>query len=756
MAKKIRFPLEMANGAEVRSLDEFREHFELSKVLEYYKIGKLLKWLDVYYYTEEAEKVQSLNPESGDFVKQLCAALGVELPEEEVDYETIAERAERLERLKQYTSDEKILAMVDAVAFDQDELYDRLDEGCETIYLCGENISVPSGAKGREIVDLLKRGAVRETPEEISNDDDEELEGYEDFEKITIYHENYVCIDFCGVEFNSSDERVDFKLWVDNLTSGSIEVFVVNLRVNGRNYKTYESLGTIDLSDDEEFNVSIHDLDGVSYEEIKEVEAEFAFTTEKENVMYCSKAVKLKCDTITESVLAKTVSDMAEGVLILNGLDKVVFFRDITFDEEAEELKLNLYAYSAAEWECSYTLWLKDVTVNGILCETEPLIGAVQNGEFEKMQVSIPMVDDVPYQNIDKIEFEVVTVDGINAGIDDAKCLRSISRRLRVKCDMSKKTYENEVRSVEIDNLILEESGIRVEFMGVEFDSENGSMEVHMFVDNESNKDIELYIKNLRVNGKEHTDREFLEAVDEDDCSSIDEWYPGVNVNTHKDIQEVEFEIEVDDEDERALFETKRLQVLYNTSKQTFKTIVLRDEIIEEDEEEEDFNESNDETDEDSKSNMINVHECITMFDMMDMEIEFRGLDIDKKDGKIYFNIWSENDTENPIRLYMKNLKINGRMYASCDHIATLERDDYDYYEYIARLEYVEIACEDIRTIEFEVEIDDDRNIEMYDTKRIRIVCDMSWEKFGVEIIRDRIVKVTGCIKSIFKNSFDS
>ena len=42
MAKKIRFPLKLAEGAEARTLDELREHFDLQAVLEYYKNGKLL------------------------------------------------------------------------------------------------------------------------------------------------------------------------------------------------------------------------------------------------------------------------------------------------------------------------------------------------------------------------------------------------------------------------------------------------------------------------------------------------------------------------------------------------------------------------------------------------------------------------------------------------------------------------------------------------------------------------------------------
>ena len=45
MAKKIRFPLEMDNGLEVRSMEELRNNFSLGRVLEYIQNGKLVIWL---------------------------------------------------------------------------------------------------------------------------------------------------------------------------------------------------------------------------------------------------------------------------------------------------------------------------------------------------------------------------------------------------------------------------------------------------------------------------------------------------------------------------------------------------------------------------------------------------------------------------------------------------------------------------------------------------------------------------------------
>ena len=55
MAKKIRFPLQMKDGAAVRTLEELREHFDLESVLGYFSDGKLKTWLADRYYDEMAQ-----------------------------------------------------------------------------------------------------------------------------------------------------------------------------------------------------------------------------------------------------------------------------------------------------------------------------------------------------------------------------------------------------------------------------------------------------------------------------------------------------------------------------------------------------------------------------------------------------------------------------------------------------------------------------------------------------------------------------
>ena len=69
MAKKIRFPLKMANGTDVRTIEELRTNFDLTTVLGYYADGKLITWLRDRFYDTEADKIEQQSPQQHKGVK---------------------------------------------------------------------------------------------------------------------------------------------------------------------------------------------------------------------------------------------------------------------------------------------------------------------------------------------------------------------------------------------------------------------------------------------------------------------------------------------------------------------------------------------------------------------------------------------------------------------------------------------------------------------------------------------------------------
>ena len=149
MAKKIRFPLEMENGIEVRSMEELRNNFSLGRVLEYVQNEKLVIWLRDRYENNIADAIAELDKMDSELPRKVMAIFDIPYDEKtDDDLKQVADRAERIKRLKEFTDEIQYADQIDKVAFDQDELYDLLDEEVNEIYLCGDRFSIPLSVKG--------------------------------------------------------------------------------------------------------------------------------------------------------------------------------------------------------------------------------------------------------------------------------------------------------------------------------------------------------------------------------------------------------------------------------------------------------------------------------------------------------------------------------------------------------------------------------------------------------------------------------
>lgn len=169
MAKKIRFPLEMEHGVKVRSLEELRENFLLSRVLIYASNGKLVTWLRDRYLDDIADEIEYLDVNDSEFPKKVCEIFGIEYDENTaIDIEKAKERSRKLEVLKEYTTDEKFFDVVDNIAFTQDDLYDLLDGQQNLIYLCGEKFDIPMSKKGITYIGINNPIVVIDAKEKVN------------------------------------------------------------------------------------------------------------------------------------------------------------------------------------------------------------------------------------------------------------------------------------------------------------------------------------------------------------------------------------------------------------------------------------------------------------------------------------------------------------------------------------------------------------------------------------------------------------
>lgn len=153
MAKKIRFVLEMEDGTQIRTIEDLREHFLPDEMLEYVKNGTISRWLRERYLDDKAQALENLEDmKDGELLKRVCEILDVaydkKWEETSENIEMTPIKREMLEKLHQYTEEKKYDDVVESIAFEQDDLYDLLDEDATTIYLCGDRFSIPLAKSG--------------------------------------------------------------------------------------------------------------------------------------------------------------------------------------------------------------------------------------------------------------------------------------------------------------------------------------------------------------------------------------------------------------------------------------------------------------------------------------------------------------------------------------------------------------------------------------------------------------------------------
>ena len=138
MAKKIKFPLEFSNGVKVRTLEELRQHADVESVLRYYHNEKLKIWLEARDYNDIVSQIISIDTTDASYVNTLCNILGIEYENLDIEVNEIQKNEEKLNRLRRLTSDENILANVEKIVFNQQELDELVIRKPELIYLCAE------------------------------------------------------------------------------------------------------------------------------------------------------------------------------------------------------------------------------------------------------------------------------------------------------------------------------------------------------------------------------------------------------------------------------------------------------------------------------------------------------------------------------------------------------------------------------------------------------------------------------------------
>lgn len=157
MAKKIKFPLEMKDGNKVRTIEEFRKYFDAEKVIVYFLNGKLLGWLEDRHYDNYYEVICKIDPKKDNVLQMICEALDIDYYVDDskaIDLKKIEKNNKKLEKIKQYVDDKKILDRLDSIAMNQKELDRLIENSCSEVYLFEKNFIIPGTISNITVVGI--------------------------------------------------------------------------------------------------------------------------------------------------------------------------------------------------------------------------------------------------------------------------------------------------------------------------------------------------------------------------------------------------------------------------------------------------------------------------------------------------------------------------------------------------------------------------------------------------------------------------
>lgn len=142
---------------------------------------------------------------------------------------------------------------------------------------------------------------------------------------------------------------------------------------------------------------------------------------------------------------------------------------------------------------------------------------------------------------------------------------------------------------------------------------------------------------------------------------------------------------------------------------------------------------SADETDDEFED--IEIHERDSKAQII---IEFCGLEFDEFSETVTIRIWANSWSEDTYKIWIKDLMVNNQQYESIDLIGTIEDNERGYLEE----EITDVDgtnYDDIRSLSFVIEIDDENNKELANSRIVYVSCDTQEETFKVERIEDYV-----------------
>lgn len=211
---------------------------------------------------------------------------------------------------------------------------------------------------------------IRAAIDEYFSEEDEPEEEENEFEDITIFHDNgeiEVTVDFCGLEFDEYSETITISIWASSSSEATYKIWIKDLCINGTQHKQFSCIGSVADYDSDYLEQEIDNVDGINYEDIRRIKFLVEIDDEDDNELANSKVVILSCNVDNEKFSVESIEDYKEDVIIDDDIDwSDSKGEDFDSDNNPLNLNINEVEFSVRSYNC-----LKRAGINtiGDLCD---------------------------------------------------------------------------------------------------------------------------------------------------------------------------------------------------------------------------------------------------------------------------------------------------------------------------------------------------------------------------------------------------
>lgn len=127
------------------------------------------------------------------------------------------------------------------------------------------------------------------------------------FEDIEIFEEDGLSVEFCGIDFNYTEDTLRLKFWVWNHSGQDIKLWMHDLYVNNELQESIEYLGEVENDNSKFMDFDINDLDDIDYLDIENVEFSVEIDDICNSELYETQRISIECDTVLDTFSVKVI-----------------------------------------------------------------------------------------------------------------------------------------------------------------------------------------------------------------------------------------------------------------------------------------------------------------------------------------------------------------------------------------------------------------------------------------------------------------